>query len=158
MAELYPSGHRIWRAPIAHFSPADLNFPWSPPDDAIYPPPPLVKTNDGPREADKHDDDGTNDDESHKKPEPATPAPTCAAGSVIECENQIVRQELPIIGTPYPLAYSTQRTPGWAADITAEIQLTGNTVPDSLGWIEAKVSGHGYLHEERFSRSQVTAE
>jgi RHS repeat-associated protein len=143
LASLYEPGQQLWRAPIAHFSPYDLNFPYSPPDDAEEPPEPVVKTNDDEPEGDQHDDDGSDQDESDQQPVLAGEDPKCAPGSILECENQIVRQRIPITGTPYQLAYSSHRTPGWGADQTASLEVRGATVPNSLRQIRMELDGNG---------------
>lgn len=145
LASLYPPGHQIWRSPIPHFTPWDANYPWSPPDDAVGPPEPVEKTNDDDPDGDEHDDDGSDQDESDSVPVVATAKPEVLCGSILECENQIVRQQIPITGTPFSLAYSSHRTPGWGADQAASYEMRGATVPDSLEQISLQLNGNGIL-------------
>ncbi len=154
LALLYAPGDRIWRVPISHFTPWDFNFPFSPPDDAREPPMPVYKTNDGAPDGDQHDDDGSDEDESDANPVPPTPKPKCVYGSIVECENQILRQQYVVTGTPYQLAYSSQRTPGWDAARTSEVQLTDSQIPVSLEEIKAELEGHGFSAETRLERPQ----
>jgi RHS repeat-associated protein len=154
LATLYPPGQQLWRAPIAHFSPRDMNFPYSPPDDAETPPEPVVKTNDDAPEGDQHDDDGSDEDESDSVPVPAEQDPALGCGSILECENQIVRQRIPITGTPYQLSYSTHRTPGWGSDLTFSLEVRGANVPDSLKQIRMELDGNGVARSESFRRSE----
>ena len=55
------------------------------------------------------------------------PATTRAApgGSIILCENQVLGEQPPIAGTPYTLAYQSDRVPGRRTGDTLEIPLTG---------------------------------
>jgi RHS repeat-associated protein len=154
LATLYPPGQQLWRAPIAHFSPRDMNFPYSPPDDAETPPEPVVKTNDDEPEGDQHDDDGSDEDESDSVPVTAEQDPVLGCGSILECENQIVRQRIPITGTPYQLSYSTHRTPGWGSDLTFSLEVRGATVPDSLKQIRMELDGNGVARSNSFRRSE----
>ena len=43
------------------------------------------------------------------------PDPTCQSGSVIECENQVLGENLGIAGTPFSLHYRSNRVPGYRA-------------------------------------------
>jgi hypothetical protein len=74
LATLYTAGTQLWRVPIGHFSPWDLNWPYGPPPDAIPPP-------DTPLVEDLELDD---------------PEEEC--GSVIGCQDQSLGA-LPITGT-----------------------------------------------------------
>ena len=66
---------------------------------------------------------------------PARAAPTAATraattratqgGSIILCENQVLGEQSPIAGTPYTLAYQSDRVPGRRTGDTLQIPLTG---------------------------------
>ncbi len=117
LAALYPVGKELWRVPIPHFSTWDSNWGVSPPDDAVSPnqPPPLADT--------------TVDDEVCE-----------ATGSIIECQNQILGQSIPIVGTPYTLNYRSIHAPGRVAANTVRIPLSGPSVPPSLLQIRLTIS------------------
>ncbi len=116
LAELYPPGHRIWRAPIAHFSTSRPEFPWyRPPDDAESASSAVGE--DQRRAAAKRTSTTTTaptTTKAHKKPEPATPRPPAPPARSSNAKTRSFARRSPITGTPYRLAYSSQRTPGWA--------------------------------------------
>lgn len=114
LANTYTAGQTLWRAAVTHFSPLDLNFPSSPPDDAQRP------------DARKQNDDDT---KPCKKP-----------GSVIECTTQVLGEALPITGTPFSLVYRSNRVRGFSAAYSQRIRLTGPTVPASLLRVDLSVS------------------
>ncbi len=98
----------LWRFTTRHFTSWDANWPYGPPPDAGGPPGPLPT------------------------PDPPLPDPNPCdmdGGSVIECENQILAQEIAIPGTPYALRYQSERAPGRVPGI--QIPLTGPTWPPS---------------------------
>jgi RHS repeat-associated protein len=124
----YAAGQSLWRTPVAHFTPVDLNWPWTLPPDAR---PPDV-------------------------PDPDTEAPTtndpCAqSGSIIECENQVLRERVPLTGTPFALAYSSDRAPGATAKRTMRIPVSGAGVPGSLEGIRLAVAVAGRAFYQSFS-------
>lgn len=121
LADLYDAGATLWRAPIPHFTPWDLNFPYGPPPDAR--PPDLPK----PAQYDDVDE-------------------SCeASGSIIECHNQVLGERVHIAGTPYSLNYRSSRTPGRGL-APVSIPVTGSSVPASaLGaWITVEIAGRRY--------------
>ena len=105
LAALYPVGQKLWRVPVDHFSAYDFNFPVTLPDGASAP--------------------GTDKPESDDK----TDKPNCQHGSIIECENQVLGETLPIAGTPFALHYRSDRVPGRAAARHLDVPLAG---PDGL--------------------------
>jgi RHS repeat-associated protein len=86
LASLYLPGQTLWRVPLEHFSPCDYNWP-----DPGPPEPPRA----------------------HKaKQEEQKKDPCEEAGSIIECENQVLGERLPIVGTPFSLNYRSSRVDG----------------------------------------------
>jgi hypothetical protein len=84
LAELYAAGQSLWRVPINHFTPWDCNWPYAPPADAA-PPPPFT-------------------------PQPPTPDDSCPQhNSIIECQSQVLGEEVPITGTPFSLNYRSDQ-------------------------------------------------
>lgn len=125
LANTYAAGQTLWRASVTHFSPLDLNFPSSPPDDAQRP------------DARKQNDDD-------KKP--------CKkSGSVIECTTQVLGEALPVTGTPFSLIYRSNRVRGFAAAYSQRIRLTGATVPASLLRVDLIASIAGRTIRQSFS-------
>jgi len=125
LASLYTTGQTLWRASVTHFSPLDLNFPSSPPDDATNP-------------------DGRKQNDDDKKP-------CTKPGSVIECTTQVLGEALPITGTPFDLVYRSNRVHGFAAAYSQRIRVTGATVPASLLRADLSVSIAGRTIRQSFS-------
>jgi RHS repeat-associated protein len=121
LAQLYPAGQTLWRVPIRHFTPWDLNWPYGPPPDAEPPNPPEPET----------DDKNKEDDPCERQ------------GSIIECENQVLGERLPIAGTPYTLNYRSDRVPGRKAAYTVKVYLSGAHVSASLKRIALEIAVAG---------------
>ncbi len=105
---LYPVGTSLWRVPVSHFSPLDLNWNKGFSDNAVGPSggAPVVG---GPNQ--------------------------CyfpMFSSIIECENQVLGEKSAIAGTPYELSYRSSRTPGYKSSNTVEITLSGSSIPSGL--------------------------
>jgi RHS repeat-associated protein len=129
LASSYSAAQTLWRMPVLHFSPQDANWPYSNPDDAKTP----AESGAGP--------DG---DESQEE--------QCVSnGSIIECENQVLGQAVPIVGTPYTLNYRSDRVPGQPAART--IRLSGAAVPVSLQSIDLHLSVAGQDFDQTFAAS-----
>jgi RHS repeat-associated protein len=130
LAGLYPAGTSLWRAQLAHLSPWDINWPFGPPDDAIYP------------------DQGPEDSEDD-------PNASCTNGSIIECENSVLGEEIPIAGTGLFLSYRSDRVPGRTAAYTTVIPLLPGghkPIPASLAVIDVEVIGAGRRDVFQFLR------
>jgi RHS repeat-associated protein len=128
IAILYPqTPQQLWRVPIAHFTPWDCNWPYGPPDDW--------------EEPDQPDPEG--DDTEDRSCE--------NGGSIIECQNQILGERVPVVGTPFTLNYRSDRVQGRKAAYTLKIPLSGDSVPASLLQIrlEIRVAGREFI--ETFS-------
>jgi len=76
LAELYAPGQALWRAPIAHFSSADLNWPVQTTCDSV--------------------------DFSVEVDQPCK-GPCVAPGSEIDVQDQVLRETLPVSGTLRPI-------------------------------------------------------
>lgn len=114
LATLYPPGQTLWRVAVSHFSPHDCNWPNGPPPGATSP---------------TSCDNGQCD----RQPE------SCAHevnGSIIECQNQVLGERLPLVGIPGTLNYRSNRTAGWKAGRTLTIPLTPATLPPNLLRVE----------------------
>lgn len=121
LAEIYQPGKTLWRVPIQHFTPWDLNWPYGPPNGATEPKVPEPKST---------------EDENNR-----TDEPNCIDGSIIECENQTLGETLPINGTPFTLNYRSDRQTGRKTKLT--IPLTGSTLPNGVKRVVASVDYGG---------------
>jgi YD repeat-containing protein len=136
LAMLYEPGQSVWRVPVTHFTSWDCNWHYGPPPDAISPDPP------DPRGDDPLDDSGNSCC--------PTPEPTHLPGSIIEAEDQILRESVAVTGTPYTLNYSGDRVPGRQAAYALQIPLRGSTdLPTSLQTIRLEI----YVAGQRFVRT-----
>ncbi|HZZ85961.1 MAG TPA: hypothetical protein VFE30_15605 [Anaeromyxobacteraceae bacterium] len=117
LAQLFGAGKELWRAAVTHFTPWDCNWP-----------PTCLGACTGPNVA---------------PPAPKDPDPcqSHAAGSIIECQGQTLGEEIPIVGTPQRLYYTSARAPGFSR--TAEISIIGASVPAALRGIRvnARIAG-----------------
>jgi RHS repeat-associated protein len=105
LAALYQSGQTLWRVPVPHFSAWDFNWAWGCEVDAdgeaCAPP-----KGDPPQFA------------GDPEPDPDT---TC--GSLIECENQGLGEDVEVVGTPFRLSYRSTRQLGRKAERTITVHL-----------------------------------
>ncbi|MEM8933563.1 MAG: hypothetical protein AAGE94_20400, partial [Acidobacteriota bacterium] len=140
LATLYAPGTTLWRSPIPHFTPWDCNWPFGPPGDAVSPP----ELEDLVADWDPDDLEETDDDDSEKEPHPCE-----EDGSILECENQILRKSMPIVGTPFSLAYASDRAEAHDASFFVRVPLTGATVPASLEQVQVDLQGIGGFQQHR---------
>jgi len=87
----------VWRLEVNHFSSFDWNFALRAAVGAVVPGLINLLTGD-------------------------TTAPSCRAGSIIECENQTLGEVLPVAGSPFSLVYSSARQPGRWREINASVE------------------------------------
>jgi RHS repeat-associated protein len=130
LAELYPAGQGLWRIPIEHFSAWDANQGTRCLDDDCDPPnveAPAISAGD------------------------EDPYPTCQAGSVIECENQVLRERIDIAGTPLSLNYRSDRAPGYQAPYALDIPLSGSSINPRATRIDLDVSIAGRDFKQSFA-------
>ena len=107
LAQLYAAGQSLWRIPVHHFSAWDANWGTRCRDDDCAPP---------------------NVDAPVATAGNEEPDPSCQAGSVIECQNQILGEQIDIAGTPFALHYRSNRVPGYSAPYALDIPLSGATI------------------------------
>lgn len=119
LASLYQPGQSLWRVPVTHFSGYDFNWPYGFPKGAQTPnvAPPIQ--------------DNLLDHSDL----------TC--GSVIECENQALGEDVAVAGTPYHLHYESDVVPGRKSAYTLNIPVSGPSVPPSLSGIELTIEVAG---------------
>lgn len=119
LAATYQAGQSLWRAPITHFSPWDCNWPYGPPVGAQAPQQPEPR-------GDEQSDD-----------------PNTGCGSIIEIQNQVLREALGIVGTPFKLNYSSDRFQGRKASNMISIKLTGSSPNTLMKRVDVEVSVAG---------------
>lgn len=126
LAQRFAAGSSLWRTTVRHFTPWDCNFPYGPGPGAAPPDggPPLAGGG-------------------------GTPEPCLAQGSIIECQNQVLRESIALVGTPLTLEYSTERVAGYAADRELSIPLTGATFPASAkrAVVDVRIGGRSETRE-----------
>jgi RHS repeat-associated protein len=126
LADLYEPGQSLWRVLIRHFTPWDCNM-GGVPENATPPNQPPPKADDEP------------------KCESEVPF-----ASTIQCDSQVLRESIPIAGTPYSLNYSSSRVLGRKAAYQVKIPLSGETIPFGLWRIDLEVSVAGRVFRETF--------
>lgn len=138
LAMLYSVGKTFERVPLTHFSLFDLNYPSSCAvgQDCPTPNPPPVSGGAGPN----NDVNG-----------PCNTGPTTVPGSIIECENQILGESIPVVGTPYSLNYRSDRTLGHKTSYTLDIPITDSTVPSNLKKVVLNIEVAGRLWSQTFT-------
>jgi RHS repeat-associated protein len=117
LATLYPTGKTLWRSLVQHFSTYDCNYPAVPEPGSCNPDDPTCGPGPGPPTPD---------------PRRNLDDPCTAAGSIIECENQILGERIPIAGTPFTLNYRSDRALGRTEAFHIDVPITGATAPPSI--------------------------
>jgi RHS repeat-associated protein len=80
-------------------------------------------------------------------------------GGLIDSENRILREAVPVAGTPFSLVYASDRTPGRKAAYRLTVPLSGATLPQGLERIDLKVETLGRVVEQSYSPApNLTAE
>lgn len=131
VAATYAPGTSMWRVPMTHFSPWDLNWPYGCAGGPASCPPP-------------------------SPPAPPPPPPDCsssAKGSIIECEAQVLGERVPVSGTNFALHYSSRRSHGYATQRRSVVPLVGNAYASNLDSIELTVDVAGQHHQYSFRPS-----
>ncbi|MCY1019272.1 HNH/endonuclease VII fold putative polymorphic toxin [Pyxidicoccus sp. MSG2] len=127
LADLYAPGQSLWRTPIPHFSPWDFNWPKGPPPGAKPP---------------------------NTRPPRKGPDSLCKQqGSIIGCEARTLGEALPITGTPFGLVYQSDRAPGRHDAYTLPIQLSDESMPETVRRIDLHVYVAGQFHQRSFPAS-----
>jgi RHS repeat-associated protein len=72
-------------------------------------------------------------------------------GSVIECYNQILGEDVSLVGTDQALHYRSDRVPGRNASYFLKVRLTAATVPAGLKRVDLEISIAGQLIQKEFS-------
>lgn len=125
LASLYTPGQTLWRVRLTHFTPVDYNVPLGPPSNARSPKVPRMRVS-------KPKDD-----------------PCRARGSIIECENQVLGEVVPLTGTSMSLVYSSARAKGLSTGRKLEIPASDDSpLPASLKRIEVSVEVAGKTYRQ----------
>jgi len=135
LATLYSVGKSLWRTPVTHFTPFDCNFPGQRAalESAIQKP---ILSSGLPGTKSASGSSQTN--------------PSCRSGSIIECQNQVLRESINLTGIDFGVHYRSDRVEGRIANNTLEIPLTGDTVPPDLKRIEVRVTVGGRVFETTY--------
>jgi hypothetical protein len=167
VALLYAPGQSLWRVPVTHFTPWDCNWPYAPPEDAESPPP---DESEGDDSNDPNNPDDSDDPDDHDDPaDPSDPNDPndpndprnqddtededrndCEEGSIIECQNQVLRETVALPDSSLALHYSSDRVPGRGASYFLKVRLSGATVPASLQRIDLELTVGGQRIRQSF--------
>ena len=129
LAPLYEPGAELWRVPIRHFSEWDFNWGGGLPAGGRLP---------------RLGPDGL----------PLPPGCPQPASSTIDCEDQRLREELPVPGTPYSLSYSSDWEPS-PADRRMTVPLIEGSVPDGLILVRLQATVAGRTFVRRFAGDRI---
>lgn len=131
MATLYDPGAQLWRVPIPHFTPWDMN--WGVPVDADGPNQPAAEGDKTPENCEKSNN------------------------SVIGIQSQCLGEDAAITGTSFSLHYKSDRVLGRSASRTLRIPVTGASVPGSLTRVDLdiQIGGRRFLVPLPATENQV---
>lgn len=76
---------------------------------------------------------------------------TTRRSDLIGCEIQVVRQDAPIQGAPFSLAYNSSLATGAATSRTLDVVLTGASIPPDLRGVELEVEVGGRTFKQTFA-------
>jgi RHS repeat-associated protein len=126
IAQRYPVGASLWRASLSHLGALALNQPLN------------VGLGTGGVESDI------------PRAEAPLDHPELAFGSLIEIENQLLGERVPLAGTPFSLDYRSDRVPALAAQHSIDIPVTGASVSSTLSGESVEVLIAGQRHVFQF--------
>jgi RHS repeat-associated protein len=126
VANCFATGETLWRVRVTHFTDWDFNYNEAQVMNA-----------------------GTPVAAAAEQPTDLTDDPTCTQGCVIENENRVLGESIPIVGTPFSLNYRSNRVPGDQAMRSLRIPLIGETLPQGLRKVHVTVdvAGRRYSYE-----------
>lgn len=121
LADIYAPETTLWRIPLQHLSTYDFNFGWFPGADT-----PACG------------------EDCKVIDRPLLDCATNQPGnSTIECENQLLLEDIGISGTPFSLTYASDRVPGRVDLNSIRIAVSGANPPPGLTNIQIEVSVAG---------------
>jgi RHS repeat-associated protein len=128
LAATYVAGEVLWRSPVPHFTSFDCNRPLRLPRDARFP---------GLRDPRAPGGEGVDDG--------------CDAdGSIVQCHNQTLGEDIPINGTSYFLHYQSDRQAGRKTENSIDIALSDDRIPASATAITLEVAIAGRTVHQSF--------
>jgi RHS repeat-associated protein len=128
LAALYQPGTSLWRVPMIHFSKWDSNMSFAPPPGSTSP----------------------NQSDPNNLPLSCPNGPNVSTGSIIECQNQILGETVPLVGTPSSLNYSSDRVPGRKTAYSLNFSLSGPVIPPPLARIDFYIYVAGKVFRQSF--------
>jgi len=143
LAGLYSPQMSLWRVPIDHFTPWDHNWPYLPPPNTAYPP------------------------SRKEKPKPERPC-GASGGSVIDCHNQTLLEQIGVVGTAFNLN-NWNTVPGSrtldipisssnplisvASRIELQVEIAGRRFPFGFGSVPNQVFKFSWDGKDEFGRT-----
>lgn len=138
LAQTRAAGTPLWRFATRHFTPFDCNWPYSVwtcaqggPCEGDAPAPPKVSADPG-------------------------KCQSTVGGSIVECQAQVLRETLPIPGTPFSLNYRSGATPGYQATSGLDIQVVNGRIPERMASAEVGVFVGGRGKFVHFQKDTLT--
>jgi hypothetical protein len=127
LAQQYAVGDTLWRVRVDHFSEWDfnLNLAWL----AYSKSPAAARA---------------------RRMLGLVPCSTKRPGSIIECENRVLGEEIPLAGSPYSLNYRSYRMPGDVAMRKLRIPLVGDSLPSQVRVVHVVVDVAGQQIKQDF--------
>ena len=128
LAALYTKGQRLWRVPLSRIAAWTLGWSWGVPATAVSPALP-------------------------EPPSHSLVRAPCVVreGVTIECQNQALGLDLPVVGTPFSLHYQSARADDRKTAMTLELALSGASVAPGLQRIELQIAVAGQRLSKSFS-------
>lgn len=133
IASLFAVGKTLTRFAVTHFTPYDLNPPVGPPAGAESP--------------SGCDADGKCAEVEQLRDD----EPSQECGSIIECENQVLGERIPLVGMPFSLNYRSNRTVDYKSTRRIRVPISDAALPSSLLRIETRVNIAGRSIVKSFS-------
>ncbi|MDQ6423553.1 fibronectin type III domain-containing protein [Paenibacillus sp. LHD-117] len=137
LGQLYEAGKTLWRTPLDHFTPADLNKPIALPDDVQMP--------------DENVEENVSNNRKKFQRQQSLDKDSCKkSGSIIGCQEQSLGQAVPIVGTDLSLHYYSRLSEGYEFKRKIDIPVTGDEIPASLLGIDVEITIAGRHFKEYF--------
>ncbi len=147
LAQLYSTGVSLWRVPVPHFSPWDINQGTSCEEPCPSPPPPTPCSTDS-------GGDPQSDKQTCEAPPTPPEDPDVECRSIIKCQTQTLGEVINIVGTPFRLHYQSDRVPDYKVPNILTIPTRGDTVSPKLQAIKVSVFVAGRRFEQYLPKEQ----
>ena len=125
LGELFQPGQGLWRVELEHFTSVDFNWAGRCPEWEDNPGVPMCQA-------------PSVEQDFGRKP----PGQSCAAGSIIRCQDQTVGEAIPIAGTPFQLMHWSDRSPRSShkleVALTSQVRLAPNL---KAIWVDVSIAG-----------------